>query len=144
MNNATRLKKMNKRAREIQARTGCKYSVAQKKAGAEMRGAKVSGTTRTAPRKRKPAKKRAVGSTRTNSAPRRSASRPAARPSKKRTISGTVAQTKSKLKKQLEEKLAWQLLARESAHRVRDRRKKGKAIAETKKELRAIGGLKRR
>lgn len=133
---------MNKRAREIVARTGCKYSVAQKKAGAEMRGAKVSGTGGKKKKKKPARRKSPVGSV--SRPPRRSATRPAARPAKRRTISGTVAQTKSKLKRQLEEKLAWQLLARDSASKVRDRKKKGKLVAETKKELRAIGGLKRR
>lgn len=124
---------MNKRAKEIQARTGCSYKAAQKKAGAEMRGAKVSGTPKR--RKKKVGAKYKVYHEvkRIGTAKRKPGG----------TV-GSIAHTKSHLKKQLEEKLAWQLLARESATRVRDRKKKTKLITETKKELRAIGGLKRR
>lgn len=129
--NTARLKRMHANAKKIQKSRGGTYGAALKKAGAMERGKgkKVSGVSRKSPKKSKPVPtKKQVAR---------------AKPRKRSSV-GSVAATKSKLRTQLNEQLAWQLLARESATRVRDKKKKAKKIAETKKELRAIGGLKKR
>jgi hypothetical protein len=127
--NTARLKRMHANAKKIQRKSGGSYRVALKKAGAMEKGKKVSGVRRISPKKRTPVPTK------------RQVSR--ARPKRKSSV-GSVASTKSKLRMQLNEQLAWELLARESAHRVRDKKKKQKKITAIKRELRAIGGLKHR
>lgn len=118
---------MTARAKLIRkAHPSMKWTNAIKQAAKELSGKKVSGVKK----KSSPKKRKAVGrvktTTRASSAPRKV---------------GTVAHTRSKLKHQLQEQLAWALLARDSAAKVRDRKKKGKKVTELKKELRAINGI---
>lgn len=56
---------------------------------------------------------------------------------------GSVSDTERAYREQLKQKLAWELLAKESAQNVKDRKKAAAAIAETKKKLHAVGGLRR-
>jgi len=128
--NAERLKRMTTRAKAIRKQhPSMQWSNALKKAAAELKGKRVSGVKK----KSSPKKRKKVGAvkstTRVSSTPRKV---------------GTVAHTRSKLKKQLQEQLAWALLAKESAQKVRDRKKKGKKVVEIKKELRAINGIGKR
>lgn len=128
--NTARLKRMHTTAKKIQRAQGGSYRMALKKAGAKERGKKISGTKKR--RAKKPSAPRITKKAVTMAKPKRLGR------------VGSVAQTKSKLKKQYEEQLAWAYVARDSAHKVRDRKKKQKRISLIKKELRAIGGLKRR
>ena len=109
--------------------------MALKKAGAKERGKKISGTRKRRPARRKPT---AMGTRIT----RKSVTM--AKPRRRVGAVGSIAATKSKYKKQLEDKLAWSLLARESAVKVRDKKKKAKKVTEIKRELRAIGGLRKK
>jgi hypothetical protein len=125
--NINRLKRITTRAKAIRkAHPNMQWVNAVRQAAKELKSGKVSGTKK----KSSPKKKKKVGAvkrTRTvSSAPRKV---------------GTVAHTRSKLKQQLNEQLAWALLAKESAAKVRDRKKKAKKVTEIKRELRAINGI---
>ncbi len=127
--NTARLKRMHTRAKQIQKNRGGSYRMALKAAGAMERGKSVTGV-----------KKR-----RTKKAPRRITKKAVsmAKPRRMGKV-GSIQQTKSKLRKQLEEQLAWGYVARDSARKVSDRKKKQKKISEIKKDLRAIGALGKR
>lgn len=133
--NTARLKRMHTTAKKIQRSQGGSYRMALKKAGAKERGKKISGT-----KKRRPAKRRAsVTGTRVTKK-----SVKMTKPRRRVGAVGSIASTKSKYKKQLEDQLAWALLSRESASKVRDKKKKAKKVTEIKRELRAIGGLRKK
>jgi hypothetical protein len=133
------LKKFNRRVKAIRHQTGKSYKAAQQQASREHKG-KVSGTHKSAhkkTRRRKVAGKGAykcvhdvvkVSGTRR----RRVGAVHRAR------IVGSVPQLKAAARLQVKEKLAWMLLARDSAKRVTDRRKLAKKVSELKKELKAL------
>jgi hypothetical protein len=59
-------------------------------------------------------------------------------------VGATINETRGHLRRELEGALKTDLYRREMATTKTDRKKASKAIAEKKKELRAIGGLKHR
>jgi len=107
---------------------GWSYQTALKKAGAEYR---AKGPKR---KSGKPAgkKKRATSSRRSHS-------------SGGTTVgsvgSATTAQMKSAIVREREEALAWALLARDSAKRVKERKQKAKKVAELRHKLRLAKSL---
>jgi hypothetical protein len=133
--NTARLKRMHTTAKKIQRAQGGSYRMALKKAGAKERGKKISGTKKRRPARRKPT---AMGTRIT----RKTVTM--AKPRRRVGAVGSIAATKNKYKKQLEDQLAWSLLARESAVKVRDKKKKAKKVTDIKRELRAIGGLRKK
>lgn len=126
MTNSQRLKKIHQRAKElIRKHPAMKYSTAQKRAGAELRGKGV----------KKPGKKSAAHpkATQRKRAPRARISGVPDTPS--------LAQAKSAATRSIEEQLAWALLARQSAKNVRERKQKAKRVTELNKKLRAARSL---
>lgn len=129
---------MHTRAKALKkAHPAMSYQNALKKAGAELRSgkikAKVSGHKRkAAPRKKKhaaPRKRKRVGAV---YAVEHTLER----------VGATISQTRGHLRRQLESELKGDLYRREVAANKTERKKASKAIAETKRELRAVGGLK--
>lgn len=128
--NTARLKRITNGAKAIRKKhPGMSWQNAIKASAKAIKGGKkVSGTKKSSPKKvKKVATKKRVSGI-----------------SKPRRAVGSVAHTRSKLKKQLEEQLAWGLLARDSAKKVSDRKKKSKKVTELKRELRAINGIGKR
>lgn len=59
-------------------------------------------------------------------------------------VGATINETRGHLRRELEGALKTDLYRREMATNKTDRKKASKAIAETKKELKAVGGMKKR
>jgi hypothetical protein len=124
MSGSTTLKKITNRAKQIRrAHPNTSWISAVKKAGAEYRGGKK---TRSTTKKRKPAAKpKRVGSSKKRSTPA--------------AISGfSTAQLRSHLKREYKNKLAWGLLAVDSATKVNAKKKARKRVANIKKNLKAL------
>jgi hypothetical protein len=118
---ASVLKKLNRRAKELVAKKGISYKAAQKQAGREMRGGKVSGVKKKAAKRSKKSvvRKRAVGSVRAKAV-------------------GTVSHHLGEAKKLIRERLASALLRRDMATTKVSRRKAAKDIAALKKQYKAL------
>jgi hypothetical protein len=143
---ATALKKITTRAKQIRKKNpGISWKSAVKKAGAEYRGGKISGTK----------KKRKVSGTSTGGARNNRTSTGGARTSTtgNRTSTGgartttirvgrvgalTTAGHLSAARSGLKEQLAWGLLARDQAKTKTAKRKIGKKLIEVRRKLRAL------
>jgi hypothetical protein len=131
MNNTNVLEKISRRARAIvRENPNIPYRDAQKQAGLERRG--VSG------RKKKRSTSKAKPARASVGAKYR------VRHVVEKIGAGQVNQTRQQLKTELEQQRAWMLLAKDSATSVAARKKAAKQLAENKKELKAITGVRKK
>jgi transposase len=129
----TALDKVRREAKKIQARTGKSYQAALKQAGREYKHGKVAGRHK----KKKPAKKVAGKQ-------KYVVHHVVEKVGKLRYANGEYkigALTIPQARAQVEQKLAWELLAKDSAKRVKERKeaaKKIKALKALDKRLKSI------
>ena len=127
--NTARLKKMHTIAKAYKKKhPNAKYSTALKEAGKKIRGGKVSGHKAG----KKSARKRVGAHYKVYHEVRKVGATDIPMPSP------------AQIERQLNERLAWELLARESAKNATTRKAAAKAIKATKGALKAISGLKRK
>src|ERR1700749_208506 len=127
---ASTLKKIHRETRAIlRKHPKMSYQEAQRQAGKRVSSGTVTGRKKAARKKLAPKKKKVGAKYKVYHEVKRV---------------GSVAATEKMLKDQLKQKLAWELLAKESAHSVKAKKAASKKIAETKHKLKAVGGLKKK
>jgi hypothetical protein len=129
----TALKKITIRAKAIRrAAPGKSWKSAIKQAGSEYRTGKISGVKK----RRSPAKRKKVGA---KYKVYHEVKRVGSVKSKGRGFTvGSINQHKAAARHQVKERLAWMLLARDSAKTKTERKKLGKKVMELRKEYRNL------